>query len=196
MDNKWHYIVGAIFIPCLIGGITLIDTHPNWAYALFAIAVVAIFWGIYPLLFKRVSVAMRQSEQHPKIVLSDDDKDKIIVLMDLVNTLDDKMGRFFNEALYQGRDRVVKYQSLLDSPDFSGLWGKYLSQRATISVVSPELEERVRLLLSLVQGCHKNTLSKQYSDQLSELSKQLDEQTMAIESLRKGIKQTIEKLIA
>lgn len=197
MDNKWHYIIGAIFIPCIIGGVTLLDTHPNWAYALFTFAGLAIIWGIWPLMFRRVPpvTSLTKTVTGNNTVLSEKDKNKIIVLMELFNTLDNKMSQFFNKALYHKGDRVVKYQSLLDSPDFSALWGKYLSQRATISIISPELEDRVRLLLSLIQGCHKNTLSKQYTDQLPELSRQLDEQAMAIETIRRGIKQTIEKLI-
>lgn len=127
--------------------------------------------------------------------IKDTDKTEVTDLMRLVNTLEDRMNRFFNEALYHKGDRVVKYQSLLDSPDFSDLWDKYSSQRATVSVISPELEERVRLLLALIRGCHKNTLKEWYVSQLPRLNREMDEQITAIENIKKGIKQTIKELI-
>ena len=157
----------------------------------FLVVFGAIWFGYHLTGSRTSSGAVRDISQ---ITLDEAAKSKITDLMVSVNELDDKMNRFFNEALHD-EDRVVKYQSLLDSPEFSDLWDKYSSQRAAIIVISPELEDRVRLLLSLLQGCHKNTLSKQHTDQLPELSRQLDEQVRAIENIRKSIKQTIEGLI-
>lgn len=54
MDDRWHYIIGAIFLPCVIGGATLIDAHPSLAYILFAFGGASIIWGIWPLAFRKV----------------------------------------------------------------------------------------------------------------------------------------------
>lgn len=196
MESRERYVIGAICIPCLIGGVFLLDSHPIWAYALFATAGVSLIWGIWPLFFK-VSQVSRSTKTTPEhsVELTDADKSKITALMKSVNALDDKMNRFYNESLYHDGDRVTYYQSLLDSPEFMDLWDKYSSQRASISVVSPELSDRVNDLLLFVQSHHRYLLQEWRESQSAILKKKFEEQLEAIEIIRKGIKETIEKLI-
>lgn len=195
MENKWHYIIGAICIPCVIGGITLLDSHPNWAYALFFIAAVAIFWGVYPVLFKRASMS-KATDITPKTPLSDADKLKISTLMETVNSINDNMDRFMEEALYGGGDRVEHYRKLIDETAFRELWDKCSSQSAQVSVVSPKLSELVWSLLKFTQSHHRYFLQEWRVSQLGQLNKETDEHLSAILIFRKSIQRELEELLS
>jgi hypothetical protein len=53
MRNRWRYAIGTLAIPSIIGGIAVLDSHPNLAYALFVFAGISFIWGIWPLVFRK-----------------------------------------------------------------------------------------------------------------------------------------------
>ena len=53
MEERYRFAIGALAIPCIIGGIFLLDTHPVWAYVLLAAGVLSIIWGLWPMIKRR-----------------------------------------------------------------------------------------------------------------------------------------------
>ena len=192
MESEWHYIIGAICIPCVIGGVTLLDTHPLWASALFGVAALAVVWGVYPLFHNKSTSRAATVTPTP---LSDTNKLKISALMETVNAINDNLDRFLNESLYGGGDRVDHYRKLVSGAAFRELWDKCSHQSAQVSVVSPKLSELVWSLLKITESHHRYFLQEWKVSQLSQLSKATNEHITAILVFRKSIQQELEKLL-
>ena len=52
-ESRSRWAIGVLAIPCIIGGIFMLDTHPLWAYILFGFGVLSIVWGIWPLIRRK-----------------------------------------------------------------------------------------------------------------------------------------------
>lgn len=130
-----------------------------------------------------------------KPVLSKAEKSKVAELMASMNALDDRINRFFNEALAGEKDRVPKYKDMLDRSDFKDLWDKCSAQRAAVSIISPELSERVRLLLSITQVSYAHLLRDWHTDEVFKLRADIEEHVKIVELVRRRIKESVDRLI-
>lgn len=130
-----------------------------------------------------------------KPILSSAEKKQITGLVASVNALDDKMNRSFNNLIEQKKNRALKYQDMLNSPDFKELWDKCSKQRAEISVISPELAERVRLLLMLQQTSYSHLLRDWPVSELPKFEKDIEQHILMTEAIRRRIRKIIERLV-
>ncbi len=130
--------------------------------------------------------------------VGDTEKGQISTLMELSSLVEHKMERYFRESL-QGTniadERVAKWETLVGGSEFQELSKRLLAQRAVVSVISPELDDSVRLLLSLLLGLYRVTLSKQYMDEIPKLSEFVGEVAKATETARKRNTNIIKQLI-
>jgi hypothetical protein len=67
MESRWRYATGVLALPCIIGGINVLDTHPIWAYTLFVAGGISIIWGIWPLLTHKATI-VNNIKQETKLV--------------------------------------------------------------------------------------------------------------------------------
>ncbi len=151
-----------------------------------------LYWITIPLGLGMLALVIWLTR---KTVLSGDEKSKVIELMATVNALDDRMNRYFNKLITQKRNRVSKYQGMLESTEFKELWDKCSEQRANINTISPELGEQVRLLLMLLQTSYSYLLKDWLVSELPKFEKTIEEHITTTEAIRRRIKKTIEKLI-
>ncbi len=186
-------VTAALFVV----GITLPSTNwinENRAAWITIMAVIALAIGAL-LYWAGTRLERKKTNTSEPTPLSDSDKLKVSSLMETVYALNDRMDRFMDESLYFDGDRVRHYQSLIDHPEFRGLWDKYSTQSAQVIVISPELGELVRDLLKLTQSHHRYFLKEWYMNQISHLSKETDKHLMAIEIFRKRIQKVLEQLL-
>ena len=151
-----------------------------------------LYWVTVPVGLGMLLTVFRLTR---KPVLSDAEKPRVTELMETVNALDDRMTRYFDKALTYKKNRVVRYQGMLDQPEFRSMWDKCLKQRVEINTISPKLGEQVRLLLTLIQASHRFLLKDWYVSELPKFRRTVEEHTKIAEDIRKRIKKTNEELM-
>lgn len=130
-----------------------------------------------------------------KPVLGEDEKSRVIELMASFNALDDEMNHYFNELIDQKGDKVARYQNMLNSTDFKELWEKCSIQRAYITAISPELGERIRLLLTLMRTYYSYLLKDWSVSESYKFTKAIEEHIRTTEAIRQRIRKINERLM-
>lgn len=189
---------GEIIVSLAIGGLTTY-LSPVVGVPLFVVMLVFggyLLYGAYTT--EKPSREMSLSTTSAISSIGDAEKKEITALMELSSKIEREMEQYFTKSLdgtTSAQERVTKWDGLIDSANFQSLWNEYLSQRAIVSVISPELDDGVRLLITMLKKCYRVTLSKQYMDELPELGKLIGDVASTTETIRKKNAGIIKQLI-
>jgi len=131
-----------------------------------------------------------------KPVLNDADKAKVVEFLAVVNELEDRMERFYDQILYREGDRMREFDESLNDDDFRELWGRYSSLRAGVSTISPKLSEQARKLVSLLRHFYGYILKDTPEREKPALESAMRQSMDAIEVYRRAMSKTVESLVS
>ncbi len=155
--------------------------------------LVWLYWITIPLGLGLLALVILIAR---KPILSGNDKAKVVGLLNSVNVLDNKLERFYWEAIRFKGDREAEYERKLGNKDFVTLLNKYSSLRASVSVINPQLSEQARTLITILQHFYGYVLKEWRVNELPVYKKAIDDTISTTENIRKSMKQNVQKLIA
>jgi hypothetical protein len=151
-----------------------------------------LYWVTVPVGLVLFGVVIWLSN---KTVLTDIEKIMVTDLITATNILDDKLNSSFNNLILKENNKVKLFQEILDSSEFRESWDRWSKQRAEINLVSPELSEKIRLLIYIQQTGYSFLLKDWKISELPKFEKSVTQITETTEALKKSIRKTIERLM-